>query len=431
MASVIVGSVPIYGHVTPLLAVAQYLAARGDRVRFLTGVRFADAVTATGATHLPLPAGADFDDTRDWNATFPDRARLRGTAALAFDIEHVFIRPGQAQHDAVLAAHASEPADAVATDPAFAGGAFLVSHPRARRPPVIAAGVLPLSLFGPDVAPYGLGLPPAPVLNRLRNRVLTAVTDRVLAKSQSVADAIHRDIHGAAMPGRALDWIRRADAIAQFTVTEFEYPRSDAPPGLRFLGPITASNPTAELPSWWPDLDGTRPVVHVTQGTIANKDPGQLIGPTLTALENDDLLVVVTTGGRPLSSLPALPANARAAEFLPYDALLPRTSVFVTNGGYGGVHYALRHGVPIVVSGGQEDKPEVGARVAWSGVGYRFRQESPSPAALRKAVRALLADDRYRDRARQVAAAIARAPGLPGFAALIDDVTGRNQSTVD
>lgn len=39
-----------------------------------------------------------------------------------------------------------------------------------------------------------------------------------------------------------------------------------------------------------------------------------------------------------------------------------------TNGGYGGVQYALRYGVPIVATGGKEDKPQVGARVAWSGV---------------------------------------------------------------
>jgi UDP:flavonoid glycosyltransferase YjiC (YdhE family) len=76
--------------------------------------------------------------------------------------------------------------------------------------------------------------------------------------------------------------------------------------------------------------------------------------------------------------------------FLPYDELLPRTAVFVTNGGYGGVQYALRHGVPIVATGGKEDKPEVGARVAWSGVGRRIRSEKPSSAALCTAIHDVL-----------------------------------------
>ena len=92
-------------------------------------------------------------------------------------------------------------------------------------------------------------------------------------------------------------------------------------------------------------------------------------------------MVVVATGGRPLDTLPPLPVNARAATYLPYDELLPRTAVYVTNGGYGGVQYALRYGVPIVATGGKEDKPEVGARVAWSGVGRRIRSERPSPRA--------------------------------------------------
>ena len=167
---------------------------------------------------------------------------------------------------------------------------------------------------------------------------------------------------------------------------DVRYPRSDAPPQLHFIGPLSATGSQAPLPPWWDELDGTKPVVHVTQGTVANADYRQLIAPTLKALAGDDVLVVVSTGGRPVGTLPSLPPNARAAAFLPYDELLPRTAVYVTNGGYGGVQYALRHGVPIVATGGKEDKPEVGARVAWSGVGRRIRSEHPSPAALRTAI---------------------------------------------
>lgn len=59
-----------------------------------------------------------------------------------------------------------------------------------------------------------------------------------------------------------------------------------------------------------------------------------------------------------------MPANARAATYLPYDALVRKTDVYVTNGGYGGVQYALRYGVPVVTSSGQEDKPEAAGRMA-------------------------------------------------------------------
>jgi UDP:flavonoid glycosyltransferase YjiC (YdhE family) len=423
MASILIATVPIHGHVTPLLATARHFVARGDRVRFLTGARFAEAVRATGAEHLPLPAGADFDDRIDLNKRFPERAALSGARSLAFDVIALFTRPARAQHDAVMAAHAAEPADALLVDPAFAGAAFVLGHPRQLRPAVVMCGVLPLSLSSRDTAPFGMGIPPqAGPFGRIRNALLAAVAGRILAPARRVAETMYYDLHGREMPGALLDWARRADAIAQFTVPEFEYPRSDAPSTLHFVGPVSASGSLAPRPPWWGDLDQPRPVVHVTQGTIANKDLGQLIGPTLRALADEDVLVAVSTGGRPLDTLPPLPANARAAEYLPYDELLPKTAVFVTNGGYGGVQYALRYGVPIVVSGGQEDKPEVGARVAWAGVGRRLKRVSPEPAEIREAVQAVLRDPGYRLRAAAIAERMACSDALAALARVVDSV---------
>ena len=77
MSSILIATVPIHGHVTPLLTVARQLAERGDRVRFVTGSRFAEVVTATGAEHVPLPAEADFDDREDLRVPRARRA-LRG-----------------------------------------------------------------------------------------------------------------------------------------------------------------------------------------------------------------------------------------------------------------------------------------------------------------------------------------------------------------
>lgn len=422
MASIVIGTVPIHGHVTPLLAVARHLVSRGDRVRFITGSRFADAVTATGAEHVPLPAEADFDDRQDWDQTFPERRALKGPRAIAHDIENVFIKPGRAQHDAVMAAHDESPADVVLTDPAFAGGAFLLGHTRAARPPVVVCGVLPLMIASRDTAPYGMGMTPLRgPLGRARNAVLSAVATRtVFPSSQRIAEVIHRSLHGVPLTFPVLDWPRHAEAIVQFTVPEFEYPRSDAPDTLHFAGPISATGSQAPLPPWWDDLDGSRPVVHVTQGTIANKDYSQIIAPTLEALAEDDVLVVVATGGRPLDTLPPLPANARAAVYLPYDELLPLTDVFVTNGGYGGVQYALRYGVPIVTSSGHEDKPEVAGRIAWSGVGRRLKSESPSASSVGSAVRDVLADPRYRAAAQRIQASMARSSGMDGLTQVID-----------
>ena len=427
MSSIIIATVPIHGHVTPLLTVARHFVQRGDRVRWLTGARFAEAVTDTGAEHVPLPADADFDDRQDWNSTFPARAGLTGTKAIAHDIEHIFVRPGLAQHDAIMAELAAEPAAAVLADPAFVGAAFLLGHEA--RPPVVMCGIAPLPITSRDTAPFGMGLTPlGGTLGRLRNKALSMMADRlVFPAAQRTATEGFARLHGRPLPFAVLDWPRHADAIVQFTVPEFEYPRSDAPAGLHFVGPVSATGSTAPLPEWWPRLDGSRPVVHVTQGTLANRDYGQLIAPTLDALAGEDVLVTVATGGRPVSTLPPLPANAYAAEYLPYDDLLPKTAVYVTNGGYGGVQYALRYGIPIVAAGTQEDKPEVIARVAWSGAGRRIRSEAPSPAAIRRAVRAVLDDRwyRYRAAAQHIAERMSTTRGVHHLADIVDGLIAR------
>ena len=426
MSSILICTVPIHGHVTPLLAVARYFVEQGHSVRFLTGSRFATTVRETGARHIPLPGSADFDDRIDLNDRFPGRAALSGVDAIAFDVLELFTRPAMAQYNAVVSAHASEPIDAMLADPAFAGASLVLGKSRDARPAVVMCGVLPLSLASCDTAPFGMGVPPMPgSIGRLRNKLLSALAARVLAPAQRHADDMHRQVFGVPMPGPILDWARRAEGITQFTVPEFEYPRSDAPSTLHFVGPISASGSSAPRPAWWRDLDGTRPVVHVTQGTIANKDFNQLIGPTLQALANEDVIVVVATGGRPLTSLPPLPGNARAAEFLNYDELLPKTDVFVTNAGYGGVQYALRYGVPIVASGGLEDKPEVGARIAWSGVGRRLRRVSPRPSEVRDAVREILQDDRYRRAAAAMAERMACSGGLGALGSIVESVTSQ------
>lgn len=427
MSSIIIASVPAHGHVAPLLTVAENFVRRGDHVRFITGARFADKVAATGATFVALPAEADFDER--FLDRFPERAGLKGIKAVAFDVEHVFARPSRAQYDTLIAALAAHPADAVLAEPVFVGAAFLLQLPRSARPAVVMCSVVPLPIESRDRAPFGMGLPPARMLNRQRNAAITALNRRVIRNAQNVIDDLHREVHGTGMPAGLANWGRRADAVVQFSVRSFEYPMSDEPPGLHFAGPLSATGSQAPLPPWWPDLDGTHPVVHVTQGTVANSDYDQTIAPTLRALAGEDVLVVVSTGGRPVDTLPSLPANARAAEFLPYDELLPRTAVYVTNGGYGGVQYALRYGVPIVATGGKEDKPEVGARVAWSGVGRRIRSESPSSRRLRRDILAVMNDPRYRRASERLATDMAAAPGFAGLAGVVDELVSGRTST--
>src|SRR5260370_1507653 len=116
------------------------------------------------------------------------------------------------------------------------------------------------------------------------------------------------------------------DLYLQLTAKAFEYPRSELPDSIRFVGPLLPP-PSADFrpPLWWDDVDKAGSIVLVTQGTVANDDLGRLVGPTLTALANEDLIVIASTGAPPVDSIPLpFPPNAKPPTFFPFDPLPPK-----------------------------------------------------------------------------------------------------------
>ncbi|MEV6826937.1 nucleotide disphospho-sugar-binding domain-containing protein [Amycolatopsis sp. NPDC051102] len=394
MTRILVCVQPARGHAGPTKPLVEALVGSGYEVTAVTGARYRETFERLGATVALLPPEADFDET-DLDGSIPGRAGKRGLELARFELAN-FVRAMPHQLSVIDA----RDADVVLCDPLMMAGLALVR--RDRRPRVLTLGFVP---FMPPV-PTG---PPG----RFRGVVLKTLAPWVLGPAQKLAD----DLLGGDAGMRFTDWPLHSDGVLQMTCPGFEYPRPGAP--LHFIGPTTVSAASEHpLPPWWADLDGGRPVVHVTQGTIANDELGRLVEPTIDALAEEDVLVVATTCGGRLRPGP-LPENVRVAEFLPYDELLPRCAAVVSNGGYGGVNHALRHGVPLVVVGASEDKREVAARVAWSGAGIGRARASASPRKLRRAVRAVLADPRYRDRARELAAEMAAGPTMDEVIELI------------
>jgi UDP:flavonoid glycosyltransferase YjiC (YdhE family) len=249
-------------------------------------------------------------------------------------------------------------------------------------------------------------MPNATPLGRIRNAIMNAAHRKVaFAPVNRHLDDVRTSV-GLPKQGRAvLDTFMSPYLWLQDTVPSFEYPRSDLPPQVHFIGPLLPpAQPDFDEPDWWDALTGPRPVVLVTQGTVRNED-SQLFEPALRALADLDVELIITTGGGTVSLPDRLGPNVHAVDYVPFAELMPHVAVYVTNGGYGGVQMALANGVPIVVAGATEDKPEVGARVAWSGCGIRIAGD-PDAAAVRNAVLKVLDDDSCRANARRLAAEI-------------------------
>jgi UDP:flavonoid glycosyltransferase YjiC (YdhE family) len=431
MTRFILASTPLQGHVRPLLVVSDHLCRHGHEVVFTTGRRFEEAVKETGARFVPLAVEADFDHLR-LDESFPERAHLSPLGQAVFDLEHLYADRVPAQYAGLREILRRFPAKVILTDIAFEGTWPLALHKSEQRVAIAALGNAPVILPSQDTAPPGLGLlPDSSPEGRERNRAANAqVSTEVFGQAQAYTEAVFREL-GLTLPHYVFDaFYRVPDRVLQLTTPSFEYPRSDAPAGLRCVGPLPA-NTTSDFtpPSWWSDLNGTRPVVLVTQGTMANDELGKLVAPTLAALAHRDVLVVATAGGADLSRLPGeIPDNARVEQFLPFDKILPEVDVYVTNGGYGGVNQALSHGIPLVVAGATEDKPEVAARVEWSGVGINLGTGEPTVEQVRDAVERVLADPSYRKRAVELQNEFAEHNALEEITAVLSELAGRGES---
>jgi MGT family glycosyltransferase len=404
---ILLASTPATGHLNPLLAIGRFLIAEGHEVAFLSGSALRSPIERIGARFYAFPAGADFD-LRDFATVAPELKTIPpGPEWFRVAMERVFVDAIPAQHKGMQQALQEFPADIIIGDDMLFGVLPMLLGPRSKRPPIALCGTSFLHWRRDDGAPHFFGLPPATTqAERDEYAAIYREHDRLIY--QPVSERLNRLLQTLGVGPLSMTLfdsvVDLADAYLQLTVPSFEFPR-DFPQSVRFVGRPPIIPHQAPLPPWAHELDGSRKVVLVTQGTLANHNFGLLIGPTLAALANEpDLLVVATTGGRPVDAIPGpIPANARLSQYLPFEWILPKSDVFVTNGGYGSVNQALSLGMPLVTAGLTEDKADVNARVAWSGVGIDLATNEPTPQALREAVRTVLDRPAYRMRASSMA----------------------------
>jgi len=404
---ILLASTPATGHLNPLLAIGHILIDEGHDVGFLSGSVLRDRIEGIGAKFHAFPADADLD-LRSFDSVFPELTTMApGPDWLRTVMERVFVDAVPAQHQGLQQVLQSFPADVVIGDDMLFGVLPMLLGPQSKRPPIVLCGTSFLHWCRDDGAPHFIGLPPATTqAQRDEYAAIYQEHDRLIY--QPVADRLNRSLEQMGVEPLSMTLfdsvVHLADAYLQLTVPSFELPR-EFPRSVHFVGTPPIIPNQAPLPSWANELDGSRKIVLVTQGTVANHNFDLLVAPTLQALANEpDVLVVATAGGRPIDAIPGpIPANARLARYLPFEWVLPKADVLVTNGGYGSVNQAMSFGIPLVTAGLTEDKADVNARVAWSGVGINLATNEPTPQALHAAVRAVLDTPNYRSRASLMA----------------------------
>jgi UDP:flavonoid glycosyltransferase YjiC (YdhE family) len=189
---------------------------------------------------------------------------------------------------------------------------------------------------------------------------------------------------------------RRLALVATFP--QLEYPRRRGETGVRITGPLLWEQPfgDVELPP------GDDPLVLVAPST--SQDPaGRLLRATLEGLANEPLRVLASTNRRPPEDPLPVSANARLVDWVSYARTMPRCAAVVCHGGHGTLARALASGVPVVACPHAGDMAENSARIRWAGLGVSLPRRFHTARGVRLAVRRVLGEPGYAERARAVA----------------------------
>ncbi|MDF5713409.1 MAG: glycosyltransferase [Rhizonema sp. NSF051] len=427
MARILIATSPVESHFNPMATVARELVNRGHTVWWYAGKAFQSKIERLGATYKPMQAAEDFSG-KSREEAFPKLHGLQGLSALIETLKALFIEQAPKQMKDILSLLDEFPADLLVADEVCFGVGFVREKTGI---PAAAVAVSMYSFSSKDTAPIGLALPPdSSPLGRLRNALLHFFIDRIALRDvRTYTDRLRASVDLPILNKSVLESIiQPPDLYLLGTVPAFEYPRSDLYEYTHFVGtlispPLEQFNP----PSWWDELHGDRSVILVTQGTLANYDLNDLVIPTIRALIDEDVVVVATTGSIPIESINIhqLADNVHVEQFIPYYYLMPHVDVMVSNGGFGSVQIALSNGVPLIVAGATEEKPEIAARVAWAGVGINLKTGTPSSAQIRDAVKTILRDSGYKYNAHRLQAEFQRYNGPQRAADLIEQLLDR------
>ncbi|MDC9598513.1 rhabduscin glycosyltransferase [Xenorhabdus anantnagensis] len=391
MSRIVLATVATPGHVFPIFTIAEHLIGQGHDITIFSGSLFQQQTEALGATFVSFDKQVDVD-YRYLEKYFPERAEHPpGNTQMALSLRRFFVSPIPVLSKQLMQVIEEGQADLLIIDNTFYSALPLLQKPADKRIPVIAIGVTPLPWSSRDTIFWGPRIPPELLPADLtREQLVDEETHQLI---ELVRDAFNQSLAAVdclPLTGDHNDVLMSGvDRYLQLATQSFEFSRDDLPETVDFIGSLPVKVKDDKTQISWPDEN--LPLILVTQGTLANVDFNQLILPTLRTLATLPVRVLAITGGRSIDALgEEIPENARVVEYLNFEHWLPHASIFITNGGYGSLNSAIRHGVPLVVAGTGDGKLEAVARVIWSRCGISLHTDTPSEQQLYKAVTKIL-----------------------------------------
>ena len=380
---------PAYGHLRPMLPLADSLRARGHEVRAASSRRFARVIEDHG--YPAEVAGLDWVEGDE--ASIPEELRAPPGLTLAQFFAHQFVWMT---------------AERLARD--------VIDLAARWRPEVV---IHETTEFGGVLAAEAIGVPAVGLQIASPSLITSDVTSEVERALVGVRASL--GLPPSPMPRDPDD-----HPILCFAPPSLHDPVVPLPPSMQSFGP-----PPPRLVEWegLPDgSDPARPTVYATLGTVFSDPAYELpFFPTVLqglAGEALDLVVSVGPNGDP-ASLGPQPDNVRIATYVPQRALLDRCAAIVCHGGYGTLLDAIDAGVPLVVVPLGADQHINGATVERLGLGCVISEDDLTPATVRDAVLALIREPRWREAVVRVRDEWRALPARESAAGVVEELAAR------
>lgn len=184
---------------------------------------------------------------------------------------------------------------------------------------------------------------------------------------------------------------------------------------------------SAPVPDWLAAIPESVPLAVITLGTTFTGDLG-FYAWAAQAAARCGLLPVVAVGNNPIAPdakqdlIKALPRGTRLVNYVPFDAVLPRAKIMIHHGGMGSTHRAVVHGVPQIVVPHAADQRGQARRAAQAKVGLNLTAHDVRHGKLLEGTRALLADARVQQNARDLAEEMVSLGGADSAADAVEAV---------
>jgi MGT family glycosyltransferase len=430
MARILTYTSPARGHLYPAVPIVRELRSRGHETVLYGLASELGPVRALGIETRPLSPEVERIELDDYRARTIADAGLRALAT--------FARRAQPETLDLAKALEDHGPDVVLIDVNCWGAAAVVEA--SGRPWAMYSPFL-LMLSSRQAPPFGMGLAPlGGLLGRTRNAVVR--TANRIAIDRTVLPTLNplRARHGLPRLRHFEELFAEPGLLLALTAEGFEYPRTDWPANVRFVGPMNwsvAQPPASESPDRHlssetgpardtrsaTDRDLLRemrdPIVLVTCSTEHQRDK-RLLHVALQTLPGAGMSVLATSAAHDPAEFEA-PPGSRVVRYASHDEVLERVACVVCHGGMGITQKALAAEVPVVVVPFGRDQRETARRVQVAGAGTWLSPRKLTPERLLAAVQAALG---ARAGARQVSEAFARAGGAPAAADALEAMLG-------